>query len=270
MENYPGYMLSSNIPSRNKITQFTEGLIDYMFPVVQDEKDFLKKHGSLQLLLQKQLFEILSPISKTTELDVMDVTNQYFDSLEEIKNKLLNDANFILEFDPAAFSLEEVILSYPGFSAIIVHRLSHELFLLNVPMVPRMMSEWAHSKTGIDINPGASIGSPFFIDHGTGLVIGETTIIGKNVKIYQGVTLGALAVRKEDAQSKRHPTIEDNVVIYAGSTILGGSTVIGHDSIIGGNTWITESVPAFSIVYHKDQTTVRDRKDFNEPINFII
>ncbi|RTL58234.1 MAG: serine acetyltransferase [Sphingobacteriales bacterium] len=270
MENYPGYILASHIPSRNKVIQFTEGLIDYLFPVVEDAKEFLKKHDSVQLYLKKQLFDILKPISKQHDIDVMEITSRYFDSLEEIKDTLIKDANLILEFDPAAYSLEEVILSYPGFSAIIVHRLSHELYKLKVPLIPRMMSEWAHSKTGIDINPGATIDSPFFIDHGTGLVIGETTVIGKNVKIYQGVTLGALAVKKEDAQSKRHPTIEDNVVIYAGSTILGGNTVIGHDSIIGGNTWITESILPFSIVYHKDQTTVKDRKDFNEPINFII
>lgn len=270
MENYPGYILASHIPSRNKVIQFTEGLIDYLFPVVEDPKEFLKKHDSVQLYLKKQLFDILTPISKHHDIDVMEITSSYFDSLEEIKDTLINDANLILEFDPAAYSLEEVILSYPGFSAIIVHRLSHELYKLKVPLLPRMMSEWAHSKTGIDINPGATIGSPFFIDHGTGVVIGETTVIGKNVKVYQGVTLGALAVKKEDAQLKRHPTIEDNVVIYAGSTILGGNTVIGHDSIIGGNTWITESILPFSIVYHKDQTTVKDRKDFNEPINFII
>ncbi|HET9056422.1 MAG TPA: serine O-acetyltransferase [Chitinophagaceae bacterium] len=270
METYPGYILSSNIPSRNKVIKFTEGLVDYLFPVVENKKDFLKKHPSLQLLLQKQLFDILSPISQTVEIDVMDITTRYFNTLETIKSKLLKDANLILEFDPAAYSLEEVILSYPGFFAIMIHRLSHELYLLRIPMIPRMMSEWAHGKTGIDIHPGASISCPFFIDHGTGVVIGETTVIGKNVKIYQGVTLGALAVRKEDAQVKRHPTIEDNVVIYAGSTILGGDTVIGHDSIIGGNTWITETIPAFSIVYHKDQTTIKERRNFDEPINFVI
>jgi serine O-acetyltransferase len=133
-----------------------------------------------------------------------------------------------------------------------------------------MMSELAHSRTGIDINPGAVIGCPFFIDHGTGIVIGETSVIGKNVKMYQGVTLGALAVRKEDAQFKRHPTIEDNVVIYANSTILGGKTVIGHDSTVGGNTWIIESVIPHSVVYTKNQIIIADKKDFTEPLNFII
>jgi serine O-acetyltransferase len=151
-----------------------------------------------------------------------------------------------------------------------VHRLSHKLFELNVTIIPRMMSEWAHGKTGIDIHPGAKIGSPFFIDHGTGVVIGETSIIGDAVKVYQGVTLGAIAVKKEDATNKRHPTIEDNVVLYAGSTILGGNTTIGKDSIIGGNTWITESIEPNSIVYHKSSLNVINKLNKNEPINFVI
>ena len=140
-----------------------------------------------------------------------------------------------MDYDPAAKSLDEIILSYPGFYAIIVYRLAHILYEQNISILPRMMSEQAHSKTGIDINAGAKIGCPFFIDHGTGIVVGETTIIGNAVKLYQGVTLGALAVRKEDAAVKRHPTIEDNVVIYAGSTILGGETTVGNDCIIGGD-----------------------------------
>jgi serine O-acetyltransferase len=151
-----------------------------------------------------------------------------------------------------------------------VHRLSHKLFELNVAIIPRMMSEWAHGKTGIDIHPGAKIGSPFFIDHGTGVVIGETSIIGDAVKVYQGVTLGAIAVKKEDATNKRHPTIEDNVVLYAGSTILGGNTTIGRDCIIGGNTWITESIEPNSIVYHKSSLNVINKLNKNEPINFVI
>jgi serine O-acetyltransferase len=132
------------------------------------------------------------------------------------------------------------------------------------------MSEFAHTQTGIDIHPGATIGAHFFIDHGTGIVIGETCVIGDNVKIYQGVTLGALYVGKELSDTKRHPTIEDNVIIYAGSTILGGNTVIGRETIIGGNSWITESVPSFSVVYHKPAVVIRDSKRFKEPINFVI
>ena len=142
-----------------------------------------------------------------------------------------------------------------------VYRLSHELYLLDIPFLPRMISEYAHSKTGVDINPGAIIDEHFFIDHATGVVIGETTVIGKNVKIYQGVTLGALFVEKNMAHKKRHPTIEDNVIIYSGSTILGGDTVIGHDTIIGGNTWITKSVPPNSVVYHESKAVIRDSKN---------
>jgi serine O-acetyltransferase len=271
MNDFPGYILNGNTPSKTAVAAFTEGLIDYLFPVVEDPKAFLRNHSSVQAALQKQLINVLSPLTqKLEELDVLNIADQYFSTLENTKNKLLDDATFILEFDPAAYSLEEVIISYPGFSAIIVHRLAHELYLLNVPVIPRMMSEWAHSKSGIDINPGASIDCPFFIDHGTGIVVGETAVIGKRVKIYQGVTLGALSVRKEDAQQKRHPTIEDDVVIYAGSTILGGNTVIGHNSIIGGNTWVTSSIQPHSLVYHKNQTVVSDRRDFTEPVNFII
>jgi serine O-acetyltransferase len=271
MQEYPGHMLTSSVPSRKEVHAFTECMIDYLFPVVDDVKEFLSAHESLQSKLQKQLWDILVPLSlQEKHLDANEISREYFDCLLPLRNNLLEDARLILEFDPAAYSLEEVILSYPGFLALTVHRLSHELYRRKVPMVPRMMGEYAHSRTGIDIHPGAEIGVPFFIDHGTGVVIGETTVIGKNVKVYQGVTLGALAVKKELAKQKRHPTIEDNVVIYAGSTILGGDTVVGNDSIIGGNTWITESVPAFSVVYHKDQTVVRDRKEISEVINFVI
>ncbi len=150
--------------------------------------------------------------------------------------------------DPAAKSDEEVIVSYPGLDAIVVHRLSHFLYSCGVPVIPRIMSEYIHSRTGIDIHPGATIGEGFFIDHGTGVVIGETTVIGNNVKIYQGVTLGALSVKKDLQDKKRHPTIEDDVTIYANATILGGKTVIGKGSVIGGNTWIMKSVPPYSTV----------------------
>ena len=139
-----------------------------------------------------------------------------------------------------------------------------------MPVLPRVMSEYVHGKTGIDIHPGATIGNNFFIDHGTGIVIGETTIVGDNVKVYQGVTLGALFVEKNLSATKRHPTIEDNVIIYAGSTILGGNTVVGHDTIIGGNVWLTESVIPFSVVYRQHKTVVRDSKSFEEPVNYCI
>lgn len=166
------------------------------------------------------------------------------EELPEIKRKIMLDVNAGFKGDPAAKSIEEVIISYPAIEAILVYRIAHFLHKNGVPVIPRMMSEYVHGKTGIDINPGAEIGESFFIDHGTGVVIGESTIIGNNVKLYQGVTLGALSVKKELMNKKRHPTIEDDVTIYANATILGGQTVIGRGSIIGGNTWVTKSVPA--------------------------
>jgi len=170
------------------------------------------------------------------------------EEIPEIRRKINLDAKAAMEGDPAAKSVEEVILSYPGLEAILVHRIAHFLCENGVPIIPRIMSEYIHGKTGIDIHPGAKIGESFFIDHGTGLVIGETTIIGNNVKLYQGVTLGALSVKKEMADKKRHPTIEDRVTVYPGATILGGDTVIGADSVIGGNVWVTKSVPPNSTV----------------------
>lgn len=165
------------------------------------------------------------------------------EAIPEIRKSISFDAQAILQGDPAAKNIEEVILSYPGLEAILVYRLAHFLYKKGVPVIPRMMTEYVHGKTGIDIHPGAEIGKSFFIDHGTGIVIGETTIIGNNVKLYQGVTLGALSVQKELMNKKRHPTIEDNVTIYSGATILGGETVIGKNCVIGGNTWITKSIP---------------------------
>lgn len=167
--------------------------------------------------------------------------------------ELSEDIAFAYESDPAAGSTDEIILCYPGFLAIFVYRLAHILYLHGIPLLPRMMSEYAHSKTGIDIHPGAKIASPFFIDHGTGVVIGETAEIGRYVKIYQGVTLGAKSIAGRDtSQGKRHPTIGDRCIIYAGATILGGDTVIGNDCIIGGNVWLTHSVPRGTTVIYKE------------------
>ena len=176
----------------------------------------------------------------------LDMAISFIERFPEVTATLAADIRSALDGDPATDSPDEVIFSYPGLLALCVFRLAHELYLLKVPIIPRIMSEYAHSKTGIDIHPGASIGPGLFIDHGTGVVIGETTIIGKNVRIYQGVTLGALSLPRDAGrllrQSKRHPTIEDDVIIYANSTILGGDTVIGARSVIGGNIWLTESV----------------------------
>lgn len=169
---------------------------------------------------------------------------------------LKKDATTIYNNDPAAHSIEEVYLAYPGFFAIAIYRMARVFYSLSLPLIPRLMTEYAHQLTGIDIHPGAQIGDDFFIDHGTGIVIGETTIIHDNVKIYQGVTLGALKVEKELENTKRHPTIEKNVVIYANATILGGKTVIGENSIIGGNTWLTHPVAKDSIVLHNPDVQV--------------
>jgi len=177
------------------------------------------------------------------------VVEEFFEELPKIRVILERDLEAAVRGDPAAKSANEVILSYPGFQAITVHRMAHFLWTRQVPIIPRMMSELVHGRTGIDIHPGAQIDESFFIDHGTGVVIGETTIIGKNVKLYQGVTLGALSVRKEESDHKRHPTIEDDVTIYANATILGGETVIGSGSVIGGSVWITQSVPPGSKIY---------------------
>ena len=170
------------------------------------------------------------------------------EEIPEIRRKIQLDVKAAFNGDPAAKSNEEVVLSYPGLEAILVYRIAHFLYENGVPIIPRIMSEHVHGKTGIDIHPGATIGESFFIDHGTGVVIGETCIIGTNVKSYQGVTLGALSVKKNLQNKKRHPTIEDDVTIYANATILGGETVIGRGSTIGGNTWVTESVAAGSVI----------------------
>ena len=170
------------------------------------------------------------------------------ENLPEIRRKIMLDAAAAFKGDPAAKSNEDIILSYPGLEAILVYRIANVLYRNGVPIIPRIMTEHVHGKTGIDINPGAEIGESFFIDHGTGVVIGESTIIGNNVKIYQGVTLGALSVKKELMNKKRHPTIEDDVTIYAGATILGGETVIGRGCTIGGNTWVTHSIPAGTVL----------------------
>ncbi len=187
------------------------------------------------------------------------LSQRFLDALPGVYALLRTDAEAIFHGDPAAASLDEVILSYPGFFAIAVYRLAHAMQGLQVPILPRIISEYAHEKTGVDIHPGARIGRSFFIDHGTGVVIGETCVIGNGVKLYQGVTLGALVVEKASARRKRHPTLEDNVVVYSNATILGGDTVIGHDSVVGGNAWLTASVPPFSIVSHQSEVKQRRR-----------
>jgi serine O-acetyltransferase len=194
----------------------------------------------------------------------------FFASIPVLYKKLLMDATAIYEADPAAKNIDEVLVAYPGFFAIAAHRIANQLQQQKIKLLPRIISEYAHSKTGIDIHPAATIGESFSIDHGTGIVIGETTVIGNRVKLFQGVTLGALSVQKEKASEKRHPTIQDNVVIYSNATILGGPTIVGHDSVIGGNVWLTKAVQPFSIVYQQGDITIQDKKSFTEPYNYFI
>lgn len=201
--------------------------------------------------LQAELDRIVRFNPHKGSSDVATISARFFDALPGIFDKLNEDVEAMYEGDPAAKSKSEVIQTYPGFYAIAAYRIAHQLHLLGVKGIPRVITEHAHSKTGIDIHPSAAIGNHFCIDHGTGVVIGETAVIGNHVKIYQGVTLGALSVSKDDAVKKRHPTLEDHVVVYAGATILGGETIIGHHSIVGGNVWLTRSVPPQSKIYYQ-------------------
>lgn len=230
---------------------FTELLFDTLFDYKVDLKSNLEVLGKLfSRLVDLACWE---PGQSCRE-----IWQEYEAGLPLILEKLNLDARAIYKSDPAARSLEEVYLAYPGFYAIAIFRLSHELYLKGFPIVPRLMTEYAHYKTGVDINPGAQIGASFFIDHATGVVIGETAVIKDHVKLYQGVTLGALSVNKNHQGIKRHPTIEDNVTIYANATILGGQTVIGKNSIIGGNVWLTDSVPPGSLVTHRPKIQIRE------------
>ncbi len=258
-----------SMPDKRKARFFIDGLIHWLFPAHPPTRpsDYELQYKHLEL----SFHELLCPLEAQLPLPPAEIGRNYWAQLPQIYEKLLADADGIYRFDPAAYSLQEVIAAYPGFYAIAVYRLSHPLYQLNIPILPRLFAEYSHSQTGIDIHPGATIGDVFFIDHGTGLVVGETAHIGNNVKIYQGVTLGALNVEKGLAQKKRHPTIEDNVILYAGSTVLGGQTVIGAYSVIGGNVWLTESVPPYSVVYHKSEVRIRSGNEKREPmLDFVI
>jgi serine O-acetyltransferase len=209
--------------------------------------------------LRSQLHAALTTVIDAERADA--VADAYMAALPEVREWLLADADALAAGDPAAQGVDEVILAYPGFLATAVHRFSHVLHLQQTPLLPRLMSEWAHRETGIDIHPGARIGRGFAIDHGTGVVVGETTHIGDRVRLYQGVTLGALAVHKRLAARKRHPTIGDDVVIYANATILGGETRVGEGSVIGGNVWLTHSVPPRSRVQFESTVDARPADD---------
>ena len=261
----PIYCGEMKLPDRKEVVDILNEIERILFPAYfgvstlrgMTAPEFVEKTLiSIYYQLKTQL-ELSLSLSKCTNVkrvfkpDELDnICDEFINELPNLQEMLLKDVTANYEGDPAAMSKSEIVLSYPGFYAIFVYRIAHELYKRKVPFVPRMMTEYAHGKTGIDINPGAEIGEYFFIDHGTGIVIGETTVIGKWVKIYQGVTLGALSPRKGQSLSgiKRHPTVEDNVTIYANTTVLGGDTVIGENSVVGGNSFITSSVEKNSYV----------------------
>ncbi len=252
--------------NKKELEKVVDIFFSQMFPVCETMD---KVYSELELTSAYEI--LLENLSKLLEPEKAEqVIEEVFSKMPEIQELLYKDAQAFLNNDPAAESLEEVVLTYPGFFALSVYRIAHEFYKREVPIIPRLFSEYAHAKVGIDIHPGAQIGENFFLDHGTGTVIGETTIIGNNVKIYQGVTLGALYVTKNLSKVKRHPTVEDNVVIYAGATILGGETIIGHDSTIGGNVWLTHTVMPYSLVYYTSEMKIKTIKDFKEPIDYII
>lgn len=261
----------TKLPVKSVTHTFIKDLLQLMFPHFNEQQYFneVEIESKIQLL-KRNLKLILLSLNNGIENQVDFIANGFFGKIKNIHDELWIDAEAIYRGDPAAESIDEVILAYPGFLAIAIYRLAHQLNLLRVPILPRIFTEYAHQITGIDIHPGAEIGKSFFIDHGTGIVIGETTIIGNNVKIYQGVTLGALSVDKTLSKTKRHPTIEDNVIIYSNAVILGGETVIGSNSIIGGNTWITRSIPPDSVVYNKNEIVLKNEKIKNEFLDFVI
>ena len=274
LENYNNYGMvnhsgGENLPGRESVENIVRGLEELLFPGYLE--NVRTNNGNLRIFTEEKVkalaYTLVREVEKSLAFSVRLgelncghggcravaalVVDEFFEELSTIRTLLSKDLEAAVRGDPAAMSADEVILSYPGFQTIAVHRIAHFFWTRQVPLIPRMMSELVHRRTGIDIHPGAQIGESFFIDHGTGIVIGETTVIGSNVKLYQGVTLGALSVKKEESGHKRHPTIEDDVTIYANATILGGETVIGRGSVIGGSVWITQSVPPGSKIYLK-------------------
>ncbi len=252
-------------PDKDVVIDIIGKLRRIVFPGYSREKNYRIyniKHN-LSMLIEDVMFNLSRQISLVlqgegeaeAERKGQEVCLQFFKAIPKVRAMVQTDLEAAYDGDPAATSCDEIIFSYPGLFAIAVYRLAHELYLLKVPMIPRMMTEHAHSITGIDIHPGANIGAHFFIDHGTGIVIGQTTVIGNGVKLYQGVTLGALTTRGGQSLRgrRRHPTIEDNVTIYAGASILGGDTVIGRDCVIGSNAFITRSIAPNTTVTIKNQ-----------------
>lgn len=258
-------------PHKKTVVELIEKLRSIIYPGIFRSSSYkyytIRNH--ISMLMEDVLYNLIEQISVVlkyteefsdaspyeTKARAEELALRFLEKIPKIREYIDTDVQAAFDGDPAAFNKEEIIFSYPGLYAIMVARIAHELFLLGIPLIPRMMTEHAHSRTGIDIHPGATIGKFFFIDHGTGIVIGETTEIGNNVKIYQGVTLGALSTRggQKLRSKKRHPTIRDNVTIYSGASILGGETVVGEGVVIGGNAFITKSVPAGARVSIKNQ-----------------
>lgn len=259
------------LPDKTAIIDICEKLLRVVFPGYYRDKSYksYNVYHNMSLLIEdiafnlnKQLQIILQRHEQTAVMDeskrmimAQDITLKFLEKLPEIREYINTDIEATYDGDPAAYSTEEIIMAYPGLYAIAINRLAHVLFEMGVPLIPRIMTEYAHGLTGIDIHPGATIGKYFFIDHGTGIVVGETTVIGENVKIYQGVTLGALSTSggQKLKSVRRHPTIEDNVTIYSGASILGGNTVIGKNSVIGSNVFITKSVAPWTRISVKNQ-----------------
>ena len=273
-------------PNKDDIIKILDQLRNVIFPGYYKNKSYhvytVRNNLSMQLEdvlynLSKQISRVLKYLPKYAGWEERELLRegeklslQFLKKITQIRALIQTDLQAAYDGDPAAFNKPEIIFSYPGLYAIMVNRIAHELYLLGIPLIPRMMTEYAHTQTGIDIHPGAVLGKYFFIDHGTGIVIGETAIIGDYVKIYQGVTVGALSTRGGQKLNgkKRHPTIEDNVTIYAGASILGGDTVIGHDSVIGGNAFITTSIPPNTRVSIKNQELeYKQGKGNNKEIN---
>ena len=273
-------------PNKDDIIKILDQLRNVIFPGYYKNKSYhvytVRNNLSMQLEdvlynLSKQISRVLKYLPKYAGWEERELLRegeklslQFLKKITQIRALIQTDLQAAYDGDPAAFNKPEIIFSYPGLYAIMVNRIAHELYLLGIPLIPRMMTEYAHTQTGIDIHPGAVLGKYFFIDHGTGIVIGETAIIGEYVKIYQGVTVGALSTRGGQKLNgkKRHPTIEDNVTIYAGASILGGDTVIGHDSVIGGNAFITTSIPPNTRVSIKNQELeYKQGKGNNKEIN---
>jgi serine O-acetyltransferase len=258
--------------SLKRTTQdFADKVLGLLFPHFCKEEFSTSKEVEIRLnTLDHDLKVLLRSLLKETSLNLEEISIRFMSTLPDVHEKLWLDAEAITNGDPAAESIDEVILAYPGFTAIAMYRLAHEFYTMHVPIFPRLLTEYAHQMTGIDIHPGAQIGTSFAIDHGTGIVIGESTVIGHHVKMYQGVTLGALSVDKKLARSKRHPTVENHTVLYAQAVILGGETVIGHHSVIGGNVWLTDSVPPYSVVVQENRVNIRPKEMTDTPINFSI